>query len=87
MSVNESDLPQFSAGPLSPIGNIVNPSGLPVAHKKQASGLLSRIMKHAKQTGKPGKTSSPKKSSIGKPGRRGIHADQKVHIGKKVKFY
>lgn len=81
---NEADLPQFRAGPETPIGQI---QGLPVAHKKQASGLLKRIMANAKLRGKAPAKATGKKSSIGKPGRRGIESDSKVHIKKKVIFY
>ena len=80
---NEADLPQFSAGPMTPIGQV---AGMPVAHKKQASGLMKRIMAHAK----PAPKLKPKgkfKSSVGKPGRRGIESDNKVHFGKTVRFY
>lgn len=82
--VNESDLPQFHAGPETPIGQIINPGGIPVAPKKAASGLLKRIMAMSK----------PAPKSKGKaPGRaggrtRGIESNNKVRIGKrKVRFY
>lgn len=77
---NESELPQFNAGPMTPIGNI---TGMPVAHKKQASGLLKRIMSHAKPTPK----GKGRKSSVGKQGRKGIESDQKVHFKKLHRYY
>lgn len=80
--MNERDLPQFARGPESPIGQV---SGVPVAHKKQASGLLKRIMSHAKPVSK-GKAKG-RKSSVGKPGRKGIEADQKVHIMPATRYY
>lgn len=80
--MNESDLPQFSRGPESPIGQV---SGVPVAHKKQASGLLKRIMSHAKPASK-GKAKG-RKSSVGKPGRKGIEADNKVRFGTYHRYY
>lgn len=85
MSTNEADLAQF-AGPTTPLGQIINPNGLPVATKKQSGGLLKRIMANVKAMPKV----KPKahKSSISKPSRRGLESDQKVHIGRnKVKFY
>ena len=83
--VNESDLPQFNAGPTTPISQIVNPGGMPVAHKKAANGLMKRIMSLAKPMPK---AKINRKSHVNKPGRKGIEADQKVHIGHgKVKFW
>lgn len=80
---NETDLPQFSAGPQTPIGQV---AGMPIASKKAASSLLKRIMAHAKPAPKT-KAKAGRKSSIGKPGRRGIEADSKVHFRKLHRFY
>lgn len=86
MSVNESELPQFSAGPTTPLGQIINPNGLPVATKKQSGGLLKRIMANAKAM--PKVKPKAQKASVAKLSRRGLESDQKVHIGRnKVKFY
>lgn len=86
--VNESDLPQFSKGYETPIGQVPNPNGLPVATKKQAGGLLKHIMANVKKLPKVKAVGKGRKSSIGKPGRRGIEGDSKVHFGhRKVKFY
>lgn len=83
--VDESSLPQF-AGPTTPLGQIINPNGLPVATKKQSGGLLKRIMANAKAIPKV----KPKvhKSSISKPSRKRLEADSKVHFGKRpTKWY
>lgn len=81
---NESDLPQFSAGPTTPIAQVINPGGVPVAPKKAASGLLKRIMAHAK----PLKKVKPaRKSRVGRFNRRGLESDQKVHIKPTVRYY
>lgn len=78
--MNEQDLPQFVNGPYSPIGQV---RGVPVAPKKQASGLLKRIMSHAKPAGKM----KGKGKSSGRGKKRGIEADSKVHFGKLHRYY
>jgi hypothetical protein len=82
---NESELPQFNAGPMTPIGNL---TGLPIAHKKQASGLLKRIMSHAKTAPKMKSKGKGKfKSSVGKSGHRSLESDQKVHLKPLIRYY
>jgi hypothetical protein len=83
---DESSLPQFAAGPTTPIGQLINPGGMPVAPKKAASGLLKRIMAVAKPAPKL-KAKATRKSHIGKPGRRGIEANNKVKFGSYPRFY
>lgn len=81
---DESDIPGFPAGPTTPLGNI---NGLPVAPKKAASGLLKRLMMHAKPAPKM-KAKPSRNTSRGRSSRRGIEANSKVHFGKRpVKWY
>ena len=83
--VDESSLPLF-AGPTTPLGTIINPGGLPIAPKKAASGLLKRIMTLAKPAPKV-KPKAFRKTRIGKPGRRGIEGDNKVHFKTLHRYY
>ena len=83
---NESDIPGFPAGPTTPLGQILNPNGVPIAPKKAASGLLKRIMTLAKPAPKL-KAKAGRKSHVGKPGRRGIEGDNKIHFGSYPRFY
>lgn len=86
MSVNERDLPQFSAGPLTPIGSFSNSHPLPVATKKQSSSLLKHLMAHAKPASKVKATKGKGRASV--RGRtRGIASDQKVHFKTLHKYY
>lgn len=84
MTVDESSLPQF-AGPTTPIGQIINPNGLPVAPKKAASGLLKRLMMHAKPV--PKVKAKPGRRVSGRAGRRGIESSNKVKFGTYPRFY
>ena len=80
---NESDLPQFSGG-LQPIGQV---HGIPIASKKQSGMLMKRIMANLKTKSKVSAKGKGHKSHVGKPGRRGIEADSKVHVKSNVKFW
>ncbi len=80
---NEADIPLFAGG-LTPIGQIANPQGMPVAPKKAASGLLKRIMAIAHP---PGKAPRKGKSQGRRAKARGIESDQKVHFGTRRKYY
>lgn len=83
--VNENQLPQFANGPYAPITPM---PGLPIAHKKQASGLLKRIMSHAKTAPKMKSKGKGKfKSSVGKSGHLSLESDQKVHFKKLHRYY
>jgi hypothetical protein len=77
---NESDIPIFAGG-IVPIGQI---NGVPVAHKKQASGLLKHIMAHA---AKPAAKSKAKGKASGRRTKRGIEADSRVHFGTYPRYY
>lgn len=81
MSVNESDLPQFRAGPETPIGQI---SGIQIATKKQGNTLMKRLLSHAKPTPKAKAKAKP---SARRSGRRGIEGDNKVHFQTLHKYY
>lgn len=85
MAVDESSLPQF-AGPTTPIGQIINPNGMPIAPKKAASGLLKRIMQVAKPQPKV-KAKAVRKTTSRHQIKRGLEADQRVHFGSYPRYF
>lgn len=84
---NERDLPAFGGGIERVPESIGNANGLPVASKKQAGSLLKRIMAHAKFAKNPKLKIAPKKSTIGKSGRRGIEANSKIRIKPTTRYW